>query len=494
MTEHTNTRSGEPHPNATTSKLSLRRRIFIATYLVAVTTLVIAAASVLALRASNDWVDKRRIVLIPAAAQADRLLLALLDQQNGSRGYILSSDRAFLDSYEIGRQVERDSIAQLRMLMADDEVVANQIDRISSKSLAWHDDIVSPQISLVEAGRRDEAVRIVETGVGRDAFAEIRSELTVLASLLDARLDAGGALLDRWVAVLGGFAIAGAAAAGISTLLVSVALRRGLTVPLERLSREAADVANGHLDTTITPGGPVEVDTVARSVEQMRRILLSEISTSFNKGVVEAEQHERARIAGELHDDPIQALSAAQWRLEASLSTIDEPQRRSLEGVATSLSDVQMRLRDLMFELHPPSLERDGLTVALEDLLDETFGGTDVETSLVSDIDQELPSVLAGLAYRLAAEAIRNAHRHAVPSHVSVIARFDRGVRLTITDDGVGFEPSLAQQTRHAGTQLGPALAAAAGGWWDVSSKSRSAHPGDHGTTVSFWLPLAGPA
>ncbi|MEN9506670.1 MAG: hypothetical protein RI958_2596 [Actinomycetota bacterium] len=457
----------------------------------AATTLVIAIASVLALRASNDWVDRRRVVLIPASAQVDRLLLALLDQQNGSRGYILSSNPSFLDSYVEGRREERDSSAQLRALMADDAEVIDCLVRLDSMSAVWHDDVVAPQIALVEAGRRDEAIEIVESGVGRESFAAIRAELDELASLLDVRLDDGGTRLDRWVTALGALAIAGVGVAGIATLLVSIALRRGLTVPLERLSREATAVAGGHLDTSITPGGPVEVDAVARSVEHMRRILLSEISASFNKGVVEAEQVERARLAGELHDDPIQALSAAQWRLEASLPTIGEPERRSLEGVVSSLGEVQMRLRDLMFELHPPSLDTDGLAVALEDLLDETFAGTGVSVHLVTDIDDGLPRVLAGLTYRLAAEAIRNARRHAAPRNLTVTAQFDRGVRVTVVDDGEGFDGAPVPLAGHHGTQLGPALAAAAGGWWELSSRSSSAHPDDHGTTVAFWLPLA---
>lgn len=489
-TEHSDTRSGEVPRRWGGATHSLRRRVFVATYLVAATTLIIAIASVLALRSSNNWIDSRRSELIPAAAQVDRLTLSLLDQQNGSRGYILTGNPVFLTSYQMGRQSERDAVAQLRSLMVDDAAVADQIDRVESLSATWHDDIVATQISLVESGMRNDAILQVESGDGEQDFDKIRAELRTLGSIIAARLEDGGARLDRWVAALGVLAIAGASVAGVSALLIAVALRRGLTVPLDRLSLEASAVASGHLDTSITPGGPIEVDAVAHSVELMRRMLLIEISTSFNKGMVEAEQHERARLAGELHDDPIQALSAAQWRLEASLPQINDPQRSSLEGVASSLGEVQMRLRDLMFELHPPSLEHDGLTVALEDLLDETFRGTDIETRLVADIDDRLPAVLAGLAYRLAAEAIRNARRHASPSRVIVTAEFDRGIRMSIADDGDGFEVALTPQPGHFGTHLGPALAAAAGGWWEVSSRPSSTHPDEPGTTVSFWLPL----
>lgn len=465
-----------------------------ASYLVATVTLAIAVASVLALRASNQWVERRHAVLIPATTQADRLSLALLDQQNGSRGFILSNNPAFLDSYTGGRARERVAMVELRRLLGDDVEVNAALDRIATLATDWHDTVAAPQIALVEQGRRDDAVRIVESGIGKRKFDAVRVELDDLTASLDARLEAGGVRLERRVAILGALAVAGATIAGLAATGIAVALRRGLTIPLERLSGEAASVAGGHLDTAITASGPIEVDSVARSVEQMRRMLLAEISASFNKGVVVAEQHERARIAGELHDDPIQALSAAQWRLEATMAHVDGTPRSSLETVSASLSEVQMRLRDLMFELCPPSLEAAGLTVALEDLLDETFSDTTVVTRLDSDVDERLDPVIASLAYRLAAEAVRNARRHATPRHVTVTARVDDGVRVSITDDGEGFEGSVPTRPGHAGTQIGPALAAAAGGWWDVVSRTRQSHPHDHGTAVSFWLPLPSPS
>jgi signal transduction histidine kinase len=90
------------------------------------------------------------------------------------------------------------------------------------------------------------------------------------------------------------------------------------------------------------------------------------------------------------------------------------------------------------------------------------------------------------LAYRLAQEAISNAHRHAQARQVSVRAEpRNHGLAVTISDDGKGIDREVLSRPEagHLGVVHTRQLAEAAGGWWSVSSAPNA------GTTVVFGLP-----
>ena len=103
----------------------------------------------------------------------------------------------------------------------------------------------------------------------------------------------------------------------------------------------------------------------------------------------------------------------------------------------------------------------------------------------------EPPSELRASLFRIAQEAIANARKHASATRIYVsIAGFDGGVRLVITDDGLGFDVGVIESPEpgHIGLPTMIERAQLAGGGCEVQSE-----PG-RGTTVSAWLPLAEPS
>jgi signal transduction histidine kinase len=141
-----------------------------------------------------------------------------------------------------------------------------------------------------------------------------------------------------------------------------------------------------------------------------------------------------------------------------------------------------------MFELHPISLEREGLAAALRAYFTETIDPAHVEWNVDASLNQEPSRPVQSLAYRLTREAVLNAIKHAGPKRVRVaIVERNRGVAAVITDDGRGFDPDAVMETPgHMGLSTNTALATAAGGWWKVLSHPRT------GTMVEFWLPDQG--
>jgi signal transduction histidine kinase len=218
-----------------------------------------------------------------------------------------------------------------------------------------------------------------------------------------------------------------------------------------------------------------------QSVDEQRRRLLARL--------VHAEEDERKRIAGDIHDDPIQKIVATSMRLQLLRHQLSDPEQ--LEVLDKLLSTVRgsiESLRHLIFELRPHALDEDGLGPALQDYLESIE--SDFEFKLEQRVEKEPPAELRVLMYRVAQEAITNIRKHAQARRVHVLlTEQDGGYLVRIVDDGVGFTaPETLQSARgHLGVSAMRERVEMAGGWCQLRSL-----PGD-GTTVEFWVPGVAP-
>jgi PAS domain S-box-containing protein len=163
-----------------------------------------------------------------------------------------------------------------------------------------------------------------------------------------------------------------------------------------------------------------------------------------------AIESERNRIARDLHDGPVQGVSAASLSLEAALLMIKAGETdRGLEvmsKIRRELAEEADALRRLMSGLRPPVLEERGLIPALRETLTRFGHDNDVATEFSGALHQPLSQDLETLAYRVVQEALSNAGKHAQASRTSVHVDADGSqLRIEIIDDGVGFD---SQRTR----------------------------------------------
>lgn len=155
----------------------------------------------------------------------------------------------------------------------------------------------------------------------------------------------------------------------------------------------------------------------------------------------EAAEAERARLARELHDVPLQELVAVIRRLEIVPGTEAESENlRALAG----------HLRNVATELRPPVLDDLGLPAALDYLAEESTSSTiPVTAEIVDDTgfgaDRRPPSDVELAMFRIASEAVGNAVRHSGGSEVRIRAAVapDR-VELVVADDGAGLAADAA--------------------------------------------------
>jgi PAS domain S-box-containing protein len=169
-----------------------------------------------------------------------------------------------------------------------------------------------------------------------------------------------------------------------------------------------------------------------------------------------AIEQERNRIARDLHDGPVQGVSAATLSLEAALLMVDagdvEGGVSLLIRIREELAGEADALRGLMSNLRPPVLEERGLMPALRESLVRFEAETGIGTAFTGSVVVSIPDDLETLAYRVVQEALTNVGRHAGADRVQVHVDADGDqVRIEIEDDGDGFDPGQARDYLRTG-------------------------------------------
>jgi signal transduction histidine kinase/ligand-binding sensor domain-containing protein len=166
--------------------------------------------------------------------------------------------------------------------------------------------------------------------------------------------------------------------------------------------------------------------------------------TALNESLMKAQEQERTRIAGELHDGVMQQISALTLMLGTGRRQPEADAKQTMADVQRKLIEVGAEVRQLTHDLHPASLKDRGLPDALRAYCDEFSRVRGISVSCdADDAVRELSRGAALALYRIVQEAMGNAVTHGAAQHVDVrLARSNGLVALTVTDDGKGFDPN----------------------------------------------------
>lgn len=155
-------------------------------------------------------------------------------------------------------------------------------------------------------------------------------------------------------------------------------------------------------------------------------------------------EHERHRIARELHDSVSQQLFAAMMMLSA-INEVDKDgpmtaQKQQLLRVESIISNAQTEMRALLLHLRPVELNDKSLKEGITQLLNELKNKIPIELIYHLE-DTHMESGIEDHLFRIVQEAVSNTLRHAKATKLEVYLRQDNDtVSLKIIDDGVGFD------------------------------------------------------
>ena len=205
--------------------------------------------------------------------------------------------------------------------------------------------------------------------------------------------------------------------------------------------------------------------------------------------MAEERHDERMQIAGYLHDDMAQMLFRMSLHLDILGKQLDSGNRegveRELEGIRSARARASELLRALIKDLRLSPLGRAGVSEALRSFCAETESG--YEVSISTDLAEvQMPPPVQLLCYQLAREAVMNAVKHAEASSVRLTLQpTGQGARVTISDDGKGFDVEQGSPEGHFGLTMMRERALVAGGTFDIASV-----PGE-GTTITAEFPTS---
>ncbi|SEN23556.1 two-component system, NarL family, sensor kinase [Nitrosospira multiformis] len=201
------------------------------------------------------------------------------------------------------------------------------------------------------------------------------------------------------------------------------------------------------------------------------------------RGRYEAQEKERAWLSRELHDGICQRLAAA--RMQAStglihLTGVPAPYMQAqaaFRNLEKDLKNVLWETREISQGLHPMILKDFGLLAALRQLVHDMENDTIVIRFRSRGSVERLPDGTSLVFYRLAQECLRNLRQHSQASRATLCLAGNRhAVRLTVWDNGIGFDAGSPKCGRMRGLGLGSmnARVEEAGGRLTITSKPGS--------------------
>lgn len=236
---------------------------------------------------------------------------------------------------------------------------------------------------------------------------------------------------------------------------------------LNKLVHATQRLSSGDLSVrTGIPKGPGELGQLTTAFDQMAEALerrekeRQEVQEALQRyadrlralatRLAEAEEAERHRLACELHDRVGQNLTALSINQSIMINLLSPESRGKLgsrlDDSVTLLDETMQCIRDMMVDLRPPVLDDYGLAAALRWYLERFSERTGLKTIFDGEeFNPRLPPLVETALFRIAQEALTNVVRHAHADRVTVTLGDEMGsTRLTISDDGVGFDPKIS--------------------------------------------------
>ncbi len=502
------------------SRWPLGRIAGVGTLLVGLFSLAAIVIGVLAFNGLSNARGRVVDTLDPAALRSSELYSALLNQETGLRGYLLSGQKAFLAPYTMGLASQHAEVSQLRPLLAGMPVAQADLARVLTAAAHWRSSYAMPAITRVTA--TGKPLISPDVAAGKAAFDGVRTPLAALLTYLSAQRHAANATLHSSVAVLNVTVIAIAIALLLVVGLLAVGLRTAAIRPLTRLAGDARQVATGDFQHEVDASGPREIHELAVDVNRMRQRILQELSAVQAANLAlqtrardlersNAELEQFAYVASHDLQEPLRKVASfCQLLQRRYIGQLDARADQYIEFAVDGAKRMQALIDDLLAFSRVGRADREPVLISCAAALSQARVNltAEIRRSAATVESSELPAVRAELSLitSLFQNLISNAikFRGDQPPVVRISAdHADNFWLFSVTDNGIGVEPEYADRifvifqrlhdrTAYAGTGIGLAMCRKIvehyGGqiWLDTSFRD--------GARFRFTLPVAAAA
>lgn len=179
------------------------------------------------------------------------------------------------------------------------------------------------------------------------------------------------------------------------------------------------------------------------------RIKVQELEVAHQQkmlqATLESQENERKRLAADLHDSIGAMLSTIRLSLSTSVTKSGENSEQ-IGQIKNMLDDTIDSVRRLSRDLLPSTLEKFGLSYAIREMCEQysTVSGLPIqfhEKEKTVSIEKSSEVMI----FRIIQELINNAMKHASATQIQVVLNWSNTLRISVTDDGIGFVPETTK-------------------------------------------------
>jgi len=437
----------------------------IAAGMIALGAVLIAAIILGSLALSALTSNRNRVVdtLDPAALHGSQLYVALLNQETGLRGFLLSGQQSFLQPYSLGMGQEKAQVRALEPLLGGMAPARADLNLALSRITHWRTTYAIPAIKAVTASGKPMPAGNID--VGKADFDGIRAPLTSFQTYLSAQRREAATDLGDTSTLLDITAIVSVIVLILVVVALGLGIRSAAIRPLTRLAGDARQVAGGDFDHEVDPRGPREVHTLAVDVNRMRERILSELSAVRAANVTlearaldlersNAELEQFAYVASHDLQEPLRKVASfCQLLQRRYVGQLDARADQYIEFAVDGAKRMQALIDDLLTFSRVGRLEREPVLMSCASALSQARvnltteirkSGAAIETTDLPSVRAEF-SLITSLFQNLLGNAIKFRADRPPVIRISAV-RTGNDWLFSVADNGIGIEPEFADR------------------------------------------------
>jgi signal transduction histidine kinase len=421
----------------------------------------------LALIANHRLSEQRNIVLNqvePALHDALDLEAALVNEETGVRGYIITAKPEFLQPYYTGRAAEARAYGKLgKPGRVTGVTLTGDVQAVRERARAWQLEFAQPTLRKIHMGHSESVAVNVK---GKALFDALRVPLQRLQAALSSRLTLARQQLENDAGFLQIVLLVAAALILGSLIGAGYLLRRIITRPLAELGREAELVGAGNFEKPVgVSAGPREIVRLGTEIDAMRKRIVSELTVVEGiREQLEAQALDLKRSNSELeqfayvasHDlqEPLRKVASFCQALQRRYGgQLDERADQYIEFAVDGAKRMQTLINDLLAFSRVGRSGNELELVNLNPVLAEAKASLSsaLEESGATVLADELPSVrgertlLVSLFQNLIGNAVKFRGEQAPVVRLTV-ARHGQEWQFSCADNGIGVEREYADR------------------------------------------------
>jgi signal transduction histidine kinase len=443
-------------------------------------------------QASNNLITS----LGPARTALVDMQSALVDEETGIRGYLLTHEADFLQPYYVGEGNLQRDLGNVKTQLVGHARALGEVQRLEEQITTWKTEYAVPFIAAAQKG---QSVSLARLEASKDSFDRLRGTFTAVENELDAERGQAMQKLSHinaerdwtFVGMLGVFLLS----VCFLVLLVHIMVLR----PLRRLRREALTVTGGAFDTPLTQSGPQDIRDLSSVLDAMRAKLVRSIDNTERQRVellrqketLDTQAEELRRSNEELeqfayvasHDlqEPLRKVASFCQLIEKRYDdALDDRGRQYIHYAVDGAKRMQVLINDLLTFSRVGRVNDRRERVELQACLDSALDRLEyaVQESGARIKQRPLPAVTGDptLLSMLWQNLVGNALKFRSPERepeISISWAPDPDqpgfVRVSVADNGIGIPPAFAEKVfvifqrlhsreAYSGTGIGLAL------------------------------------